>query len=280
MWRYTLPIERLNLSKDRIIVKNGPGVETFNTDWNYVKTNNSYQLKLAGYNQVPVFTLTEKVLAQFVANPYGVGGSFTYTSAGIVETIDNTKGGQIAFYLNMEPNSSGQYFTGGTKWGTSFDFYLPKNDTGYCTFDLTNGTNTIIPKASETAPLWRKRDYYNPDQDSDSARVVHGYSDLLNITIGSVVVGKYRWYALESAGVYGGGSWNVITMPGPAILESGRLSYWQTGGRMVWEGTTNRTCTNGYVVPGDSSTGCLPNTRLAIITGAAAAINAGLSYTI
>jgi hypothetical protein len=277
-----LPTERLYIDKDKIIAKNNSGVETFNTNWNFIKSDSSGQLKANGYIQVPIFTLTEIVIIG------GSGGNFTYTSAGIVETVDNTKGGQIAYYRNLSPTNNGYRTTGGTYWGSSFTFYLPKNNTGYCTFDLRNGTNAIIPKATETAPIWRKSNYYNPDQQSDSNRTVLGYSALLNITIGSVIVGKYRWYALDSSSVVGTPDGvTAETYPGPAILEPGMLDYWKQGGVMTWEGTTNRVCTNGYTVPpawppatGYLSSGSRGDSILAIVTGALAPQTLGLNYTL
>ena len=259
MWRYILPTERLYIDKDKIIAKNASGTEVFNTNWNFIKTQSSGQFKVSGYNQAPIFTLTEGVRTNVEYSNQGIP-SFGKYSVGIIETVDNTyKGGQLALIKKMGPDPQ-QYLSGGVKWGTGLTFWLPSNDTGYCSWNMQRGLYTTMPYSSETTLSWLLGGYYNQNADYGSpGSGVLGHSGLLNITINGTIVGKYRWYAIESGSSYGAGGWNVNVFPGPAILESGMLSYWQSGGLMEWSSTTNRTCTNGYVVPSDTTTG-VPHT--------------------
>lgn len=274
-----MPTERIYIDKDKIIAKNSSGIETFNTNWSFIKSSTTGNLKGAGYNQVPVFVLNEKTYFN-----YNGAGSGSYSSLGIVEIVDNSyRGGQLAFFQQMGPTVSQQWLVGGVKWGTSFEFYLPKNDTGYSLFSIKDVISTVIPYVNDVFPPWIRGDYFNRYTSSNiissTSSTFLGTSPLLNIVSNGNLIGKYRWYAIQGHGA-GTGDWDVYTYPGPPILEPNMLDYWKQGGFITLNGTTNRTCTNGYVVPADDRTGCLLESTLTIITGFKSPETFGLSYTL
>lgn len=275
MWRYILPTERLYIDKDKIIARNASGIEVFNTNWNFIKTQSNGQFKIGGYNQTPIFTLTERTYFQ-----YNGAGSGSNISLGIVEVIDNTYiGGQLAYVEKMGP-SPAQYLQGGKKWGYSLTFWLPPNDTGYCSWNLEDGLHTIIPHSSETPLRVLGGDYYNPHYTYDDAGTsINGVSELLDIKINNVVAGKFRWYAIDSGSYWGTGRWTSNIYIGPPILVPGMLDYWKQGGLVEFGSPPNSTATNGYYVD-PQFTGFPPDSHLTIFAGVKAPVTAGLSYTL
>lgn len=276
MWRYILPTERLYIDKDKIIARNASGTETFNTTWNFIKTQSNGQFKISGYNQTPIFTLTERTYFNYHGD--GTGHS---TSLGIVEVLDNTYlGGQLVFAQKMGPDAA-QWLVGGKKWlGWSLQFYLPPNDTGYCSWNMQDGLHTIIPHSSETTLSWLLGDYYNPHYAYGAPGYrVAGTSELLDVTINNVVAGKYRYYGVHSSGLWGTGRWDYNIYIGPPFIVPGMEDYWKQGGVVRFSTPAYYSTTNGiYMDP--QRTGFPPDSHLTIFAGAKAPTTAGLSYTL